>query len=73
MVHCLDFKDILSFGVELGLNNRSINGLEDGPTLAIKGGIDLTLGIKPASTDSPGAGYEDGALLGFKYFFVLRC
>jgi hypothetical protein len=59
----LGFKDFLSFGVELGLNERSTDGFEDGPTLA-----GLTLVVKLGSTDSPGVGFGDGSLLGFKYF-----
>jgi hypothetical protein len=43
----------LFFGVELGLEERSADGFEDGPTLGIKLGIGSTLGVKLAWTDSP--------------------
>jgi hypothetical protein len=52
----LGFRHFLSFGVELGLNKKSADGFEDGPTLGIKVGIGATLGVKLALTDSPGAG-----------------
>jgi hypothetical protein len=57
----LGFKDFSSFGVELSLAKRSANGCEDGLALDIKLGIGSTLGVKLASADSPGVGFEDGS------------
>jgi hypothetical protein len=45
MAHRLGFKDFLSFGVQLGLDETSANGFEEGPTLGIKLGIGSTLGV----------------------------
>jgi hypothetical protein len=50
-----------SFGVELGLDKRSVDGFADGPTLGIKLGIGSTLDIKLSWTDIPGVGFKDGS------------
>jgi hypothetical protein len=47
MAHRLSFKDFLSFGVQLSLNETSANGFEDGPALGIKLGIGSTLNRQP--------------------------
>jgi hypothetical protein len=36
MAHCLVLNIFLSFGVELGLDKRSVDGFEDDPLLGIK-------------------------------------
>jgi hypothetical protein len=56
IAHRLGFKDLFSFGVQLGLDKTSANGFEDGLTLGIKlVGIGLTpipqLQIKPTRTN----------------------
>jgi hypothetical protein len=59
------FKAFLSFGVELGLDKKSWDGLfEDCLALGIKlVGIHSTLGVKLGIADSPEVGFGDGSSL----------
>jgi hypothetical protein len=59
------FKAFLSFGVELGLYERSEDGFEDGLALGIMLGIHLALGVKLGIGDSPYVGVDNGSSLGF--------
>jgi hypothetical protein len=56
------FKAFSSFDAELGLDQRS----EDGLAVGIKLGIRSTLGVKLCICNSPEAGFDDGSSLGFE-------